>query len=262
MKYLFDDINRIKKRLHKVDCVVLFMDYDGTLTPIVERPDLAILSEETKDLLHNISRLSKYTLCIVSGRQLDNLKKLIGIRDIYYVGNHGLEVEGPDVNYVNSSAIKIRPIIDELYQKFTNELRYIEGVLLEHKNIAVTVHYRMVHDNNIPEVKDIFGRIIQSYLEKGDIRITENKKTLEVLPNADWNKGKMILYILDLLNNNKTKSVLPIYIGDDTTDEDAFSALDNKGVSVIVSEQIRESYAKYYVKDVDGVIKFLKLMIY
>lgn len=259
MRYLFDAINDVKKLLDNVDHIPLLLDYDGTIAPIVERPELAILSEETRELLRGISGLSKYTLCIVSGRPLDDVKKLVGIEGIYYIGNHGLEAEGSDINYVNPDAIKTKPIIDELHQKFTNELKHIKGILLEHKNITVTVHYRMVSDNDVSEVKGIFSRIVQPYLEKGNIKIAENKKTLEILPNVKWDKGKMILQILDLLSSNTIlKNVLPIYIGDDTTDEDAFNALGNNGISILVSEQIRESYAQYYVKDVDEVIKFLK----
>jgi len=282
MEYLFDAWKNIKELIDRNDRILLLLDYDGTITPLVERPELAILFEETRELLKNISGLSKYTLCIVSGRPLEDVKKLVGIENVYYVGNHGFEAEGPDVNYINPDVIKIKPIIDELCQKFTDELKHIDGILVENKNITLAVHYRMVSENDVPEVKNIFTRIVRQFLEVGNIKIAENKKTLEVLPNVEWDKGKMILQILDILGydaitipkidwsnirrtpdiltSTKLKNVLPVYIGDDTTDEDAFKALGDNGTTILVSEQIKKSYAQYYVKNVDEVIKFLGLL--
>src|SRR3989338_10624703 len=112
MEYLFDIWENIRELIDRNDRVLLLIDYDGTITPIVERPEFAILSEETIELLRSISGLSGYTLCIVSGRPLGDIKKLVGIENIYYVGNHGLEAEGPEVNYMNPDAIKTKPIID------------------------------------------------------------------------------------------------------------------------------------------------------
>lgn len=282
MEYLFDVWGKVRGQIDNNAKVLLLLDYDGTITPIVERPELAILSEETRNLLLSISRLSKYALCIVSGRPLEDVRKLVGIEGIYYVGNHGLESVGSDVNYINPDAFKTKPIINELHQKLTGELKHIEGILLEHKNITLAVHYRMVSEKNIPEVRDIFTRVVQPYLERHLIKIAANKKTLEVLPNVDWDKGKMILQILNLLSydtitipkidwsnirgavqilaSTRLKSVLPVYIGDDATDEDAFMALGDSGVSILVSEQIRASHAQYYLKDVNEVVGFLKIL--
>lgn len=264
MEYLFHVLEEIIESIDKSDRIFLFLDYDGTLTPIVQRPELAILPRETRELLRNISLLPKYTMCIVSGRPLDYIKNLIGIENIYYVGNHGLEAEGLDMTYIHPIAIKRRPIINELNQKITKALENISGALVEYKCLSLAVHYRMVCDNEVSKVKRIFAKITRPYVEQNYIKLTENKKTLEVLPKVDWGKGSIVMKILDMHCYDisaKIKTILPIYMGDAATDEDAFKVLKDGGISIFVSENPKKSNAKYYLNNTKEVIDFLKLLL-
>lgn len=260
MDYLFDVLPDVMGSIKKANYVFLFLDYDGTLTPIVKKPEFAILSIRTKDILQNISRLSKCRLCIVSGRSLKDIKKRVGMRGICYVGNHGLEAECPNFRYTNPYAFKCADIIDEIHKKLLIETKSIRGIVIENKGLTETVHYRMVHDKDLPKLRKIFRKTVDFYLSNGRIRTSRNKKTLEILPNTDWNKGKVVLKILSYAALKG--SILPIYIGDDRTDEDAFRALKKIGISAIVSEKPKKSSAQYYLEDVGDVIKFIKRIFY
>lgn len=281
MEYLFDVWEKVKTKVDESSRVVLFLDYDGTITPITERPELAVLPTETRELLREISSLKKYVVCVVSGRSLEDVKRLVGIGGIYYVGNHGLEAEGPRISMVNLKALKTDSIIAELHKKLSDELKHIKGVLVEDKTITLAVHYRLVEEGDVAEVRDIFSRVVQPYVLGSGVKTAENKKTLEVLPDVGWDKGRMVANILDLLRYTASLPpkiewspihgillclpptgpyVLPVYIGDDSTDEDAFRVLGGHGITVLVSEEARESHARYYVKNVGEVVRVLKIL--
>lgn len=258
MDYLFDVWSDVIELIKKANCVFLFLDYDGTLTPIVKRPQLAILSDETRTILQKISKLPKYSLCIVSGRSLKDIKRMVGIKGICYVGNHGLEADCIDFKYTNPDAVKCIDIINEIHKKLLIETRSINGIIIENKGLTETVHYRMVSNKDLSRLRKIFRKIVNFYLSDGKIKTSRNKKTLEILPNIDWGKGKIVL---KLWSDSSEKGILPIYIGDDRADEDAFKALEKFGISVLVSENPGKSNAKYYLKSINDVIIFLRSLL-
>lgn len=258
MDYLFDVWSDVIELIKKANCVFLFLDYDGTLTPIVKRPQLAILSDETRTILQKISKLPKYSLCIVSGRSLKDIKRMVGIKGICYVGNHGLEADCIDFKYTNPDAVKCIDIINEIHKKLLIETRSINGIIIENKGLTETVHYRMVSNKDLSRLRKIFRKIVNFYLSDGKIKTSRNKKTLEILPNIDWDKGKIVL---KLWGDSAEKGILPIYVGDDRTDADAFKALKRFGIPVLVSENPGKSNAQYYLKDVKDVIKFLNMLL-
>ncbi|MFZ2455958.1 MAG: trehalose-phosphatase [Candidatus Altiarchaeia archaeon] len=257
MNHLFDAWPDVECRIKEAYSVFLFLDYDGTLTPIVERPDLAVLEDKTRDILRAISKVPGYRLCIISGRPLEDVKKLVGLDGICFVGNHGMEAECPDLKYVNPEALKCRDAIKEIHEKLLFETKEFKGVFVENKEISEALHYRMADEKDIPEIRKIFSRVVGPYLSSGKIRTAKNKKTLEVLPDINWNKGKMVL---KLLEERAGGDALAIYVGDDRTDEDAFQAVGKNGISVLVSERPKKSHAGYYLKDVNEVVRFLGLL--
>jgi trehalose-phosphatase len=257
VNHLFDAWPGVERSLKEADNIFLFLDYDGTLTPIVERPDHAFLPEETRNILRAIRIMPAYKLCIISGRPLEDVKKLVGLDHICFVGNHGMESECPGSKYTNPEALKCRDIIEEIHEKLLIKTGSIKGVILENKGISEAVHYRMADEKDVPEIRKIFRHIVNPYLSSGKIRITRNKKTFEVLPDIDWDKGKMAQ---KLLREHAGRDALAVYVGDDRTDEDAFQAVGKNGISVLVSERPKKSHARYYLKDVNEVVRFLGLL--
>jgi trehalose 6-phosphate phosphatase len=233
------------------------MDYDGTLTPIIDRPEDATLSPDMRRLLAQL--IKHYPTAIVSGRALKDIRKLVGLRKIYYAGNHGLEIYGPGLKLVKPEAKKMAPTVSEICVDLKSGLGNIDGVIVEDKGLTASIHYRFVAPEKLGELKRIFTKITKPHLRAGKIKIACDKKVLEIRPNIDWDKGKAVLWIIDTLKLRD--GVLPIYLGDDKTDEDAFRALKSKGITILISNVPKKSDAEYFLRDVDEVKAFLGKLI-
>jgi trehalose 6-phosphate phosphatase len=256
MEHLLSGWRTLEKRLTS-GALLLLMDYDGTLTPIMERPEDAALSADMKRILSKL--LKSYPMAIISGRALKDIRKLVGLRKIYYAGNHGLEIDGPGLKLVKPEAKKMASTVSEICGDLKVELGNIDGVIVEDKGLTASVHYRLVAPEKLGELKRIFTRITKPHIMAGRIKIARGKKVLEIRPNIDWNKGKAVLWIIDALKPRG--GVLPIYLGDDKTDEDAFRALKSKGITILVSNTPKKSKAEYFLRDVNEVKAFLEKLI-
>ena len=257
MKYIFKNWEKINGKL-KNKFVVIFIDFDGTLSPIVKEHEKAFLPEETKKILHILSKSSRCAIIVISGRDLKNVKKKVGIKGITYAGNHGFQIEGPKVKLNKSVSQKYKNILRKIKNDLTMRISGIKGAFIEDKGLSLSLHYRMVNEKKVPLVKKSFYEATNYYLTDGDIEIKRGKKLLEVRPTVDWNKGSSALWLLSARKFiSKDDKILPIYIGDDTTDEDAFRMLRGKGITIFVGKSNRKSYAKYYLKNTDEVRRFL-----
>ena len=261
MKHLFSSWAIIERNLRVSRHILLAFDYDGTLTPIVKRPELARLSFTMKGRLKTLSENPFFTLVIISGRPLNEIKRLVGIKKIIYAGNHGLELKGSDFRYLNPQAKKSQPVILKIYKLLSKELAHLKGVLVENKDLSLSVHYRLVRGkNNLAELNKIFYQVIKPFQDKKKIRLTFGKKVFEVRPPIKWDKGKCLKYLLTKTAQFRFKP-LPIALGDDRTDEDMFRAVKDKGISVFVGKQAKLSSARYYLRNVVEVKKFLERLI-
>lgn len=261
MEYLFDCWQDFLRDLQKAKAVALFFDYDGTLTPIVKRPELATLSKNNRLLIKKIARKSWAKVSVVSGRTLKNVKKLVGVKGIIYAGNHGLELEGPKLKYTNKKAEIIqKKCINVVYRQLKDELGSYSKILIEHKGLTLSVHYRLEKDvGKVKKVFKIINGATRSYIKKKKLRVTHGKKVVEIKPKINWHKGKIVQWLLRYFKqNSSSKNILPIYLGDDTTDEDAFKVLRKKGIGIFVGNPKVKSLAKYYLRDtteVSGVLE-------
>lgn len=238
--------------------IMLFLDYDGTLAPIVSTPGRAFISREVKEILTELSKSPKCKLAIISGRALKDIMHIIGLEGIIYSGNHGLEIEGPKIKFETPVSSRYKAVLEQIRKDLNKKLSSIKGVLVENKDLSLSIHYRLVDKKRIPKVKTIFHETIIHYLVRNKIKIKTGKMVLEIRPPYEWDKGKVVIWLLTrqcfaLKNSN----IFPVYIGDDVTDEDAFRALKNKGMTIFVGKP-KSSYAQYYLKDTDEVTEFLK----
>lgn len=238
--------------------LLLLLDYDGTLTPIVERPQDAVLSESMREVLTKVSKC--YPIGVVSGRALADVRKIVGIDGIYYSGNHGFEISGPDVELTKEEAERARPAISEICSVMKARSTQFEGMIVEDKGPTASVHYRMVAEDKVTELKELFNELVDSSVREGKIRVTRGKKVLEIRPNVDWDKGRAVEWLMDVVSKERGE-VYPIYMGDDVTDEDAFLALKGKGLTVLVTQEERKSNAEYYLRSTEEVGEFLRRLI-
>jgi trehalose-phosphatase len=233
---------------------LLFLDYDGTLTPIVRKPGMAELSRSRKEQLKALARHRHLRVAIVSGRLLSDITERVGIKNIYYVGNHGFEIAGPGLRFIHPKARAAKPSLQKIKKELERRLKHIKGLIIEDKKVTMSLHYRLVKTSALNEVRRVFRRAAAPYLKARKIRVTQGKKVFEMRPNADWDKGRAVLWLVKKLDPRQT--AVPIYIGDDTTDEDAFRALKKKGLTARVGRS-KQTHAQRRLQDVDAVYRFL-----
>ncbi|KAI9987735.1 hypothetical protein PInf_023779 [Phytophthora infestans] len=216
--------------------LVIFLDYDGTLTPIVNDPALALLSPTMKDTLEKLRE--KFITGVITGRSLDKIQKFVSIPQLYYAGSHGFDIEGPDGTSIkNQVAAQFLTDLHEVRDELGAQIKDIAGAEVEDNIFSVSLHYRM----------------------------NEGKMVYEFKPKIDWNKGKALLWLLQALGLDELDDVYTIYIGDDTTDEDAFRLFqahyNRKGVGIVVTEESVSTDAQFTLRDTNEVCEFLNRLI-
>ena len=232
--------------------VTVFLDYDGTLTHIVAHPEDALLPEETRSILEELS--TQAPVAIISGRGLADIKEMVGLPDIYYAGSHGFEISAPDGTLKElEEARAYLPLLEEVEATLGKRLAGIEGAQVERKKYSIAVHYRNVAQDEVDLVKKTAEDVSQ---ENPDLRRSGGKKVIELKPDIDWNKGSAVDWLLESLDGDRA-GVVPLYIGDDLTDEDAFEALRTRGITIVVGEGSRGTRAQYRLKDTEEVARFL-----
>jgi len=239
--------------------VMLFLDYDGTLTPIVRHPSFAKLSLTGKKLLRSLVRTEGIKTVIVSGRSLADMKDRMDIPGLIYVGNHGLEFEGPQIRYVHPMARASKKLLRQLAKKLAQSLKFFPKVFVENKALTLSVHYRQLSPSKVKKAKKVFLKTLRPYLRYAQIVFTRGKKVWEVRPPTRWNKGRIVLWLLARMVAHTATKFVPIYIGDDRTDEDAFKAIRRRGIGIKVTQKGNEvSHAGYYLRSTGEVFDFLR----
>ncbi|MBN1688354.1 MAG: trehalose-phosphatase [Candidatus Omnitrophica bacterium] len=234
---------------------VFFLDYDGTLTPIVSRPDLAVLSPSMKEVLERL--MKKHMVSIVSGRMREDVQKLVGIQGIFYAGSHGFDILGPGFSMIQPKAKETIPVISTIIKKLHKELGDIPGALIEEKKFSVAVHYRLVEGQSLARIQTTVERIVSKH---ENVRMMSGKKVYEILPNIEWNKGKAIRWIMKALKLSWEECSV-FYIGDDVTDEFAFRTIRTRGTGILVSDESKPSSADFQIQTPDDVKKLFEKII-
>lgn len=240
-------------RLDEKSPPAVFLDYDGTLTPIVEDPAEARLSGKARQVIKHLTR--HYSVAIISGRDLDDVRNMVGIDNIAYAGSHGFDIAGPGGSFRNQERGKeFLPALDRAEKELRRVLEDIEGTYIERKRFAIAVHYRQVNDADLSKLEERFDRVA-SHSPK--LQKTAGKKIWELRPDVDWDKGKALLALMEELYADSSK-IMPLYIGDDITDEDAFRDIRDHGISIVVGKSRRKTLAHYKLRNTEEVREFLE----
>jgi trehalose 6-phosphate phosphatase len=232
----------------------VFFDFDGTLSDIVNDPDSARLSEGAADALMSLT--SQCPVAILSGRDLADVRQRIGLPGIWYAGSHGFELTGPDgAHHQNAEAAASIPVLEHAAAELADQLGGIPGVMVEHKRFGVAVHYRNAARDRVGEVT----AAVRSAGQRTALRVTTGREVIELRPNVDWDKGKTLRWVLDHIHETGSGPLVPIYLGDDITDEDAFDAVHDDGIAIVVrhsDDGDRATAARYALDNPDRVREF------
>ncbi len=233
----------------------VFLDYDGCLSPIVKDPDKAILTEAMRSTLRRLADVC--SVAVVSGRDRADVKGLVQLENLYYAGSHGFDISGPgNLHTEPGGAAAAIPALDVAQEELKEQLQNIEGAFVERKRYAIAVHYRNVPEEQVSEVLEVVQEVLAKHQE---LKPGPGKKIMELKPNLDWHKGKAVLWLMDKLELNQP-DIVPLYIGDDLTDEDAFATLQGQGVGIMVGEHDALTAAEYRLEDVTEVQVFLEAL--
>jgi trehalose-phosphatase len=237
--------------------VVIFLDYDGTLTPIVEDYMKAFLSDAMRRTIVRLADV--YTVAVISGRDVDTIRHLVDIDTLMYAGSHGFEISGPKgMHDTLERGFEALPELDQAEAELNEAARDLAGHAIERKRFAVEIHYRRMAETDVPALESMVDEAAARHprLRKG-----HGKKVFRLQPDIEWDKGHAMLWLLDRFGLNRPE-VLPVYVGDDITDEDAFRELRGRGVSVVVrgEDDRRPTLAHYALADVGEVQRFLEMM--
>lgn len=204
--------------------LVLLLDFDGTLAPIVERPEAAAMPDATRRALERLMARPGVEAAVVSGRGMADARERAAIPGIAYAGNHGMEIEGGGMDRVHPEARAARPALERVADEVGAALEPVPGAFVEDKGLTLSIHFRMADPSREEEVRRAVLGAVHGH---DDLRVTEGKKVLEVRPRVDWHKGRAVEFLLGEMRPPAGAPVL--YLGDDRTDEDAFRALAARG---------------------------------
>ncbi|NP_001408381.1 probable trehalose-phosphate phosphatase 8 isoform 2 [Oryza sativa Japonica Group] len=242
--------------------VVVFLDYDGTLSPIVADPDMAFMSDEMRAAVRDVAE--HFPAAIVTGRCVDKVQSFVGLPELYYAGSHGMDIKGPSSNEEEDTKILLQPareflpVINKAYKALMEKTKSTPGARVENNKFCLSVHFRCVDEKRWNPLAEQVKAVLRDYPE---LKLTQGRKVLEIRPSIMWDKGKAVEFLLKSLGfDDDRRDVLPVYIGDDRTDEDAFKVLRKRGqgLGILVSKCAKETDASYSLQDpAEGLDQFL-----
>ncbi|XP_052195221.1 probable trehalose-phosphate phosphatase J [Diospyros lotus] len=247
--------------------IVMFLDYDGTLSPIVDDPDRAFMSDAMRATVRKLARY--FPTAIVTGRCRDKVYSFVQLAELYYAGSHGMDIKGPSKGskYKNDAravlfqpASEFLPMIDEVYKALLEKTKSTPGAKVEHNKFCLSVHFRCVDEKKWSELAQQVRSVLKGY---PNLRLNQGRKVLEIRPTIKWDKGKALEFLLEALGFGNCTDVFPVYIGDDRTDEDAFKVLRERGQGsgILVSKIPKDTHASYYLQEPAEVMHFLQRLV-
>lgn len=230
---------------------VVLLDFDGTLAPIVDRPGDAAVPPETRATVERLA--DRVPVGVVSGRDLADLRSRVDMPSIAYSGSHGFEIQLPgDSSVTVDKGTDYLEMLDTVEAQLRGRLGDLEGIDVERKRYGIAVHYRRASESNAARTEQIVDTLLVAH---EGLTETHGKKVLDLRPNLDWDKGDAVEWLLDEHDAEEARAV---YIGDDVTDEDAFEALRDRGIGIVVDPDATESAARYRLDDPAAVRRFLE----
>lgn len=263
--YLFHHLTALSKFRNSEDLAII-TDVDGTISEIAPTPEEAEVSDSMNKLLTALNKKFKL-VGVISGRSLSNVKDMVGVDGILYVGNHGLEYLKNGEKFIETEAEKYCQKMEELYKEIEkHHISKLEGLILENKKIGLCIHYRQCPSSE--EAREKIRLALKEILNSDELKISSGRKIIEIKPPLIQDKGTILEKIAQEYNLKQI-----IYLGDDVTDYDAFTKLEElekkKNIEtasiLVLSKEIPiyvKNSAKYYLNSVQEVQRFFEWLLY
>jgi len=243
-------VSEVKGRVQTADRISLFLDFDGTLVPIAADPAAPRLDPATADTLNLLSTQDSLVTTIISGRAVEDLYTRIRLQGLIYAGNHGLVIFGRDLGFVEPAASARRQALEQLCEELSVALQPYEGVLVEFKGLTASIHYRQAEQSLLPWIETA---VRSAVARMGALfRLSPGRKIFEIMPRTSWHKGAAVRWINRHLGED---DVLSVYLGDDTSDEEAFRVMPDAITIKVGGAPL--TCARYQLPDPAAVQEFL-----
>ncbi len=228
----------------------IFLDYDGTLTPIVDRPEDARLDPAMREAVRVLAR--RHPLAVVSGRDLGDVRARVDVDEAFYAGSHGFDIAGPGGSrHRHPEALARAGALDAAESTLAGQLHGVPGARVERKAFSLAVHYRQVAPADLPRVESVVEAVRAA---QPGLRVQAGKKVFDFQPDVPWHKGRAVQWLMQAVGDG---ALVPLYVGDDVTDEDAFRTLSGTGVTVAVLDEPRSTAAGFHLRSTADVLTLL-----
>lgn len=244
MLHLFDNWSRIAARLKAAASIALFLDFDGTLANIVDRPDLARLTPATSRVLERLAVAGVIRLSVISARDYESLRSVVAIPAVRCLGLYGWQT-GKGLHL----AAPVRRALADARKDLARRVEGLRGIWIEDKSYAFALHYRAATESASRRARTALRLVLHPFADT--LRVVRGNKAWDVLPVAIGGKGAAVSRELA-----QHRADLAIYAGDDDADESAFVAVAG-GISIHVGAR-RRSHAEFRLRNPDDVRQFLE----
>jgi trehalose-phosphatase len=239
---------------------LILMDFDGTLADFNVDPAAVTLPASRHLLLQTLAQRVDLSAGIVSGRRISDLRERVpAVNSFFFVGLHGLEIEGPGLRFAHNAIALAGPTLGVLAKELWSAVKSLPGVFVEDKGLSLVLHMRGASKADQLHATTRFNALAEPLLNDGTLRLQPGHHILELLPNIDWAKGDAVRTIARHVEAESKETVWPVYIGDDETDEDAFEEIGNNGLTIAVTK--RPAGALFQIDDPQAVECFLKAIL-
>ena len=240
--------------------MLLLSDFDGTLCEFRNDPESVQLAESRRVALSALAHRPGVCIGIVSGRRAAEIRDRAALDGpVYYAGLHGMEILGPDGGFTVGQLAAYRGRLQELRTSLAAAVRHLDGVFLEDKDLSVALHVRAAAPEDRARAEETFWALASPALEAGRARVQRGHCVFELLPDIAWNKGNAVRWIEGDATRRLGAPMRTVYLGDDRTDEHAFEAVGDRGVTVIVGRA--PSAAAHRLPDPAAVERLLDRLV-
>lgn len=237
-------VKTLDSKLREREELLLCVDFDGTLSPVVEDPDSATMLPENRAALEALRSHPNVTVAVVSGRALSDVRSRVGLTGVTYAGNHGLELRTEGTTKVHPVAKERKSDVERLSAELRETFEGVSGVHVEDKGQTLTVHHRRAADAHAERARRTVARLVGEFGGE-TLTVSGDKEIIEVRPSIDWDKGSIVSSLL-----HDHASCLPVFIGDARSDEAGFRAVERDGVGIRVGDpDDRPTAATEFVSD-------------
>lgn len=245
------------ERIGSAERVFWFIDFDGTLVPIVRRPELVDFNNRKRAALSHLSGCRKMKVTVISGRPLEDVSRRINMPTVTCAGNHGLEIAGAGIRFRHPGGVSARASLEGVMEAWSEASARYRGSLVEDKGMSATFHYRQVASSLQEKACRAAREEAEKFAVAGRIRITYGKKVVEIRPPVAWGKGDALRHLLRHWRHGR-RGDLVVALGDDETDRDMFGPAREEGLAIFVGRGAAPPEATARLPDAAAVTRFIE----